>query len=342
MRLLFVKLKHIGDSLLLTPTLAAVREAYPDAAIWVAVREGCEGILAGCPAIDRVLTTAAPEHERRPKLSWWSDLGLVRTLRRERFDFVFELSDGDRGRWLAWASGAKHRCTNTAFQPLPWWWRFAFDAESKFDWPSRHRVEKDFYTVHDFLPLPGKIPPLVFEKHLAAPWGETRLRSRYVVLHPGTRWRRKRWPEEKWIEFGRSLLSYSEQLVISVGPAPEEIRLAANLAAAVGPAAISTEGKLSWRQLAGLLFGAQLFVGVDTAAMHLAAACQCPVVALFRPAEVSQWRPWCVPHRVVVAKPPEKQAAPERLREQTAENIDPTDVLEACREMLASGAAHGP
>ena len=61
MRLLFVKLKHIGDSLLLTPTLAAVRAMYPQAEIWVVVREGSQGILSGCPAIDRLLTVAAPE-----------------------------------------------------------------------------------------------------------------------------------------------------------------------------------------------------------------------------------------------------------------------------------------
>ena len=56
MRLLFIKLKHIGDSLLLTPTLTAARAAYPAAEIWVVVRRGCEGILVGCPAVDGVLT----------------------------------------------------------------------------------------------------------------------------------------------------------------------------------------------------------------------------------------------------------------------------------------------
>ena len=64
MRLLFVKLKHIGDALIMTPALMAARAAYPRAEIWVVVRQGCEGILAGCPAIDRVLTTAAPEAHR--------------------------------------------------------------------------------------------------------------------------------------------------------------------------------------------------------------------------------------------------------------------------------------
>ncbi len=48
-KLLFVKLKHIGDTIVLTPTLAAARKMYPDAQIWAVVRKGCEGILEGCP-----------------------------------------------------------------------------------------------------------------------------------------------------------------------------------------------------------------------------------------------------------------------------------------------------
>ena len=56
LKLLFVKLKHIGDALLLTPTLEAVRHNYPNAEIWVVVRRGTEGILKGCTSINKLLT----------------------------------------------------------------------------------------------------------------------------------------------------------------------------------------------------------------------------------------------------------------------------------------------
>ena len=65
---------------------------------------------------------------------------------------------------------------------------------------------------------------------------------------------------------------------------------------------LSTQGELSWAQLAKLLGSASLFVGVDTAAMHLAAAVQCPSVVLFGHAPAYQFRPWKSPHRVVRAK----------------------------------------
>ena len=67
MRILFTKLRHIGDNLLVTPIIVATKRKYPDAQIWVAVRRSTEGILAGCPEIDRILTTARPEEAKR---SW--------------------------------------------------------------------------------------------------------------------------------------------------------------------------------------------------------------------------------------------------------------------------------
>jgi heptosyltransferase III len=63
--------------------------------------------------------------------------------------------------------------------------------------------------------------------------------------------------------------------------------------------AVSTDGKLDWAHLAGCLYRARAFVGVDTAAMHLAAACQCPIVAIFGYSVVHQWHPWKAKFRLI-------------------------------------------
>lgn len=333
MRLLFVKLKHIGDSLLLTPTLTATRAAYPDAQIWVAVRRGCEGILAGCPAIDHVVTAAAPEAARRSPLNFWHDWLLIRKLRRHHFDYAFELSDGDRGRWLCAFSGASFRATNCAGRPLNRWWRRHFDLYSAFAWQDRHRVEKDFFTVHDCLPLGTTVPPLTFARDRAITPSLGQFAGRYAVLHPGTRWKRKRWPRERWIEVGAALLEQLPQLIISAGPDPEEITLARELCAALGSRVRSTEGQLDWRHLAGLLYEAALFVGVDTAAMHLAAACQCPTVAIFGPSNPIEWRPWEVAHRLIA---PGAQARMQLPPERLIEGVPASEVIQACRELVSA------
>jgi len=331
MRILLVKLKHHGDALLLTPTLAALRTHYPSAEIWVVVRSGSEGILAGCPAIDRLLTSAAPERSKRNPFDWLNDFKLLRELRRQHFDYAFELTHGDRGRLLTGWSGARFRCANDAVYGVPIFWRPWFNKLSTHNWTNEHQVEANFYFVNEFLPFKvNEPPPLVFNRAAVRPCGLSGKLTEYIVIHPGARWQRKRWPAEKWIQCGRELLKLSPQLVISVGPDDDEVQLGDALAAALGPQAISTRGQLSWAQLAGLLYGAKLFVGVDTAAMHLAAACQCPIVALFAASVAKHWRPWRVRHQLVgaILEPGQKTGTDMMAR------IQPEEVLVACREML--------
>lgn len=333
MRLLFVKLKHIGDSLLLTPALTAVRRDYPDAEIHVVVRRGCEGILAGCPAIDRLHTASAPEADNR--VWWWdwtADARLLLGAWRRRFDYAFELSDGNHSRGLVWLSGARQRCANTAGKPLNWWWRQCFNRTSKFSWYQAHRVEKDFRTINDCLPLAEPVPPLAFARNRceAAPRFEGI--NDFVVIHPGTRWKRKRWPVEKWRELSRWLLGRVSRIIISGGPSPDEVALAGELTQTLGDRVISAVGQVTWPQMAGLLYRARLFVGVDTAAMHLSAACQCPTVAIFGPSEVPQWRPWRVAGEVITPDAAALAGLPPENQIQAV----PTDaVTMACRRLLS-------
>lgn len=324
-RVLLVKLKHIGDALILTPTIVAIRNSYPQAEIWVVVRKGTEGILEGCTAIDRVLAVTPVEAENRSSRRLLRDLRLWREIRRQRFDYAFELTDGDRGRLLAGTSKARHRCVNVSLYPLNFWWSRWFNQRSESKWTEGHRVEKDFQAVHDFLPLSGDIPALCFEREKAKEPDLLDGADDFVVFHPGTRWLKKRWPREHWIELGRQLLSHTGKIIVSSGPDEEERQLAAELVAAWGQErAVSTDGRLSWGQLAACLYRARLFVGVDTAAMHLAAACQCPQVAIFGYSVVSQWRPWKAPAELINLAAGHKQSevsAEEIMRRQTPEIV---------------------
>jgi heptosyltransferase-3 len=300
LRLLFVKLKRIGDALLLTPALVAVRENFPDAEIWVVVRKGTEGILAGCPAIDRIVTTAPVDSPRRNPRELWHEFRTIMLLRSRQFDYAFELSDGDRGRLIVGLSGARARCVNTSSYALKWWCKPLFNRQADTPWRQRHRVEKDYQLVSDFLPLAGDIPPLCFVRSRSSEPDFLAHMDNYVVVHPGTYWVRKRWPKEHWIELGHRLLERIKHIVVSCGPDEEERARAAELVAAWGSdRAVSTDGKLDWAHLAGCLYRARAFIGVDTAAMHLAAACQCPIVAIFGYSKVHQWKPWKAQYRLI-------------------------------------------
>ena len=300
MRILLTKLKHIGDALLMTPTIDAIRARHPDAEIVVVVRKGTEGILAGCTAIDRVVTAAAAEGSRRSAFNWLDEARTIVNLRRGKFDHAFELSDGDRGRWVCALARAKVRCTNESLIKLPKIWKLMFKSVSHFEWRFRHRVEKDFFTVAPALDLGDAPGPMRFARERAvASWAAERAGAGAIVFHPATRMGEKFWPEDRWIALGRALQECGAPIVVSVGPAADEIALGERIAAGIGAEAFSTKGSLTWAQLAEVLHAARVFVGVDTAAMHLAAACQCPTVAIFGLSSVVQWKPWQVPSRVL-------------------------------------------
>ena len=155
----------------------------------------------------------------------------------------------------------------------------------------------------------------------------------YAVIHAATRWSSKSWDQARWQTVVRALLKKFPQVIISCGPNAREIAEAEQLCAGdqnQKGCLLSTGGALSWSQLASLLGSAELFVGVDTAAMHLAAAVQCPSVVLFGHAPAYQFRPWKSPYRVVRSR--DEMVETERYQlpgEQLMDEINPEAVLTA-------------
>ena len=302
MRILLVKLRHIGDALITTSVVKCIKEAYPESDISLVIRKGTEGILQGCPQIDHLLTTAAAEQDRRLWKDLLNDFRLLRSLRRTRFDFAIDLGNNDRGRTLVGLSGAKQRCVNHSVYKIKWPWKLLTNQIGTSFWRPVHRVEADYLNVSDFIDLSRTAPgPLIFQKDKTVrPVIELSLDSPWVVIHPGTRWKRKRWDENHWIELGKLIISNGIHVVVSVGPDPEEIGLGDRLVKALGSGTVSSGGKLTWPNLAWLLCHANFFVGVDTAAMHLAAGMGCPTVALFGPdSNADNWHPWQVPYELI-------------------------------------------
>lgn len=338
MKILFIKLKHIGDALLLTPTIAATKEKFPQAQIWVWVRKGTEDILNGCDGINRVLTTSSPDSENKDESTWRHDWKNLRDVRQERFDYVFELSESGRGRWLALASGSPFLAISST-DSIPQGWKFFFKIFKPLNECGSHRVVKDYRLAQEVLNLPDEIPALQFSKSLADfNFVKKHQLQDCIVIHPCTRWKRKSWPLEKWVALGRKLHESGHRLLLSSGPAPEEISFCQEIALQSGINPCLTNGALSWKELAGVLFSAKLFIGVDTAAMHLAAACQTPQVALFGPSVESAWHPWSSTHIIVVPEVSDDEIRREdgwvdvRLRKM--DRIQVSQVLEACNEIL--------
>lgn len=336
MRILFTKLRHIGDNLLVTPIITATREKFPGAEIWLVVRRGTEGILAGCPEIDRLLVTARPEEGKRTWADFRGDLATLSAIARTRFDYAFELGDNDRGRMLALASGAALRATHLGNPELSAFWKRCFTHIETADRSRMHQVEMDYMTPARVLGLDPEPPALRFDPAAATPWeGLTQTDARdFAVLHAATRWESKMWPLERWRETLNRILEFTPRVVVSCGPSGKEIGEARSLAEGFGSRVVITQGRTSWDQLAWLLMRARYFVGVDTAAMHLAAAMQCPSVTLFGQTIPGQFGPWRAPHLMIAPagrRVGEAEASSSKISDRMLA-IAVDEVVEACRK----------
>lgn len=333
MRLLFIKLKNIGDALIMTPALTAARELFPQAQIDVLVRGGTEGILKGSLAVNDIYTSAEPETHKRSGTQFLKDLALVWRLRKKKYDWIFELSDNTRGRIMAACIGGKNRVTMQIWA-FPLWARLFLNRILPDKQGKVHRCEKDTELLRVFEDYKGRTPPMQFDKSFADwSWAQANVNQPPIVVHAATRWKRKMWTVERWQELVTKL-SLVAPIVLTSGSSQDEVAMTREIAKAIPGRVTLTEGKLNWSQMAGLLYSSRMLVSVDTATMHLGAACQIPLVALFGPTVEQEWGPWACRHEVVVpAIPPSGIVGERRL---TAVNVD--EVLKACERMLAASA----
>lgn len=294
MKILLLKLKHIGDTLILTPTIHAIRQNYPDAIIDVVVRKGCESVLEGNEEINEIYTVAAPERDKR---SGWEEIrGFWKTLKTftlRRYDYAFDLSDSDRAKMIILLTTSKKRGINIRYSKLGWK-RGLFNSVSEYDWAKNHQVYKDFQTVKDILKFPGNPGLMSINTENIDPDILSRYRlekQKYVVIHPVSRWTFKEWDPKKWKEIISTLNRKGWRVLLSSGPAADEIGRIYEIIDDTMDAT-ATEGKTSLRELAYIIRNASLFIGVDTAAMHIAAAVETPVIALMGASNPVAWGPW--------------------------------------------------
>lgn len=80
-KILIIRLAHIGDTLMTTPAIRALKEHYPDASITALVGSWCRDIMVGNPFIDRVITLDAPWHDRSTSLSSKRSLEVIKAIR---------------------------------------------------------------------------------------------------------------------------------------------------------------------------------------------------------------------------------------------------------------------
>jgi ADP-heptose:LPS heptosyltransferase len=260
-KILVVPTILIGDTLLVTPLLAKLRERYPQAEVTMTVRRSLMPLYARRP----YGVIAVPYDPRDPST--------VDALLRQG-DFDLALVPGDnRHSWLAAAADARWIVAFAGDYPAYKSW----PVDEEVPMPARPMAWSDISATLVPGPAPQPFKPGDWPAPPSAPF--ERPAAGYVVLHVGAGSPLRLWEPEKWRAVGAHFADRGYRIAWSAGPGEEK------LVEEIDPSRkhLSYAGKLDLEQLWELLAGASLLITLDTGIAHLAKLVGVATIALFGP-----------------------------------------------------------
>ncbi len=297
-RILLVQLGDIGDVVLSFPCILALRERFPRADIFVAVREKAAELIEDCPWATEVIAIRAGKGTRYQKdfFCW---------LRKQHFDLAVDLRTGTRGAILAFLSRAGQR-VGFNHQGGPFWRKWIFThLAAPYERPDKHMAETYANLMGEYQILPSRAWPEIhvpdykqemakglFDSENIPPVPPT------IAVQPFSLWRYKEWSTEKYSRLIRRISIEFNLPVIIVG-SPDEIERAERIKNNCGSGVYNIAGKTSLGVLAAVLKTCRLFIGGDSGGMHIAAGVGTPTITIFGPSSSSDWAPRGRNHQVV-------------------------------------------
>jgi ADP-heptose:LPS heptosyltransferase len=299
-RILALQLKRIGDLILTTPALAAMRAQWPEAGISLVVEQGSASLAPALPMVDEVLVF---DRKGGNGSLWWK-------LASRCHDVCLDFTGNDRSALFTFLSRASRRAGFARHcQAGPR--AFLYNAPIESSVRDRHTIEHymdlaaGIGAARGPLDLQLRIPDaaLMAARDLLARAG---VREGYFILHPGTARMEKQWEPERWAEVAEhASRSLGLPCVITGSDAPVEKAHIREVCEHMSTRPVDLSGMSDLPVLAALISRARCFLGVDSAAMHLASAFNVPQVVLFGPTNPFHWRPLRDNARVLQAGNPE-------------------------------------
>ncbi|MDH4193294.1 MAG: glycosyltransferase family 9 protein [Nitrospirota bacterium] len=301
-RILVIKLSSLGDIVHALPAVAALRQRFPHARLTWLVKEAWAPILEDNPDIDEVLAV---------NLSLRNWPKIIRTLRSGQFDLVVDFQGLFRSGLLGAITGGTTRVGfararegatwfYTDYVPLP------EDKPCAWRLLEIHAVDRNL-AITEFLGAKSSVP--VFHlPHLTADRlavdamlqaAAVKDHEQLIALAPWTRSAIKSWPPERFVDLATELTQWPNVRVVLVG-GPSEISSAKEFNLLASRGLINLVGRLPLRQLPLLLKRMQLFIGNDSAPLHLAVGVGTSVIAIFGPTHPQATGPYPLEHHTVL------------------------------------------
>lgn len=299
-RVLVVRLRSIGDTVLATPSLIALKRFLPDAQVDILLEDWVAPVLEGFDAVDNVLTVGKDKKSR---------LEMARTIRRNKYDVAFNLHGGTTATFLVRASGAPHRVGYSYYQ-YSFLYNHLLSSPTDF-WQQEktHSAEQQFALL-GFVGVPVSDKPK--SRLVVTQQGAEEMDlflhiygiddEQIALIHPAAAFDTKRWSTENFAKVIDFLAS--RNIFSVVVTTPKEENLIDEISQKTSTI-FQDFTDLTLPEITALAARAKIFIGNDSGIAHIAAAVQTPSVVIFGSSNVNHWRPWTdAPNEIVYEKMP--------------------------------------
>ncbi len=287
-RVLVIRLRSIGDTVLSTPSLFALKRFLPHASIDILLEDWVAPVLDGFEHVDQILTV--------PRKSTAARARLAARLRANRYDVVYNLHGGTTATLLARATGAKHRVGHAEYQYANFHNHISPPSASLWKREKTHSVEQQLALVGwTGVPVTDRPPTQLAVTETAAAGVARRLSmvglesDPFAVIHPAAAFDTKQWSAQNFASVIAELQTRQIRSVLITGPAETGL---VDQILEMSSHPISSFPNLSLPEVTALLSRARLFVGNDSGIAHMAAAVGTSSVVIFGSSNRVHWGPW--------------------------------------------------
>lgn len=307
-RILVVRLRSIGDTVLSTPSLIALKRFLPNAEIDILLEDWVAPVLDGFDAVDNVISVGKDTAER---------LRVALHLRQRKYDVAFNLHGGTTATMFVRASGAKHRIGYLNYQYSFLYSHLLTSASDFWKQEKTHSAEQQLALL-GFIGVPvddrpkSKLVVTAEARESSEKKFPAKSQSRkggtacvsgwsgdghYALLHPASAFFTKQWPTKN---FARTAEFLAERGLHTVAVASKNESKVLEDLERQSSVPITIFDSLTLPEITALASRARLFVGNDSGIAHIAAAVQTPTVVIFGSSNRDHWRPWTdAPNKIV-------------------------------------------
>jgi ADP-heptose:LPS heptosyltransferase len=286
-RVLLVRLRSIGDTVLSTPCIFALRRFLPNAQIDILVEDWVAPVLDDHPHVDNVVVL-----ERGGMIS---RARVARQIRSTGYDVVYNLHGGTTATFLTRASGARHRVGFKTYQYAQLHNHQAPSPLLLWGQQKTHSVEQQLALL-GWTGVPVTDRPrtqLAVTPEAARAVDQLLVEAghadrEFALLHPAAAFATKQWATENFARVAESIAARGLPSVAIAGPGEREILSTLQAHASVPIFTFD----VSLPEVSALAARSQIFVGNDSGIAHIAAAVGTPSVVIFGSSNVAHWRPW--------------------------------------------------